>query len=589
MHLSVDKCFISFCLKLTKSPSKRLLQPIYLRMKNIKHIFHITAVVMICSPLFGGCDNSELDRSEADNTENKTQAVVGDPSETVDYYYWYGDKKIIFATGKDLNKQYLVYSGSDQVVLSSLANSASITSSDKLHLGAVVSPDGICKAAAEVSWAIIEGKPDAVNRKDVPGIRYQSFFYKGSSGESVGISHLFRVKLKSDSDEGTLYDMADKYGIEVLGHNQYMKLWYTLACDSDSAGDALQMANTFYESGLFSASEPDIMTGFKYYANPNDSYFDKQWNLSGTNSINWLPAHELTHGENISVAVVDSGVQEFFHPDLPNVSPMYDAYTDSWYIAPVYDPHGTACAGIIGATVNNDTGVAGIAPEVEIISISTNATFNHPNVSQDFATGVYLGGMNADVVSCSWGGVDQNFILDDAIYLALWSGRNGKGAVVVFASGNDNYGSVGYPANSNDGLIVVGAIGQNGRRWIDARYYNVGSNYGATLDVMAPGVNIPTTDLLWGGGYDSGSDYFLNFTGTSAACPHVAAVAALVLSVNNDLTHTEVAEIIEQTAQKKGGYSYATTSGRPNGTWNSEMGYGVVDAYAAVQEAIDRL
>ena len=44
--------------------------------------------------------------------------------------------------------------------------------------------------------------------------------------------------------------------------------------------------------------------------------------------------------------------------------------------------------------------------------------------------------------------------------------------------------------------------------------------------------------------------------------------------------------IIEQTAQKVGGYSYATTSGRPNGTWHQEMGYGLVDAYAAVRKAL---
>ncbi|MDR0682350.1 MAG: peptidase S8, partial [Dysgonamonadaceae bacterium] len=64
-----------------------------------------------------------------------------------------------------------------------------------------------------------------------------------------------------------------------------------------------------------------------------------------------------------------------------------------------------------------------------------------------------------------------------------------------------------------------------------------------------------------------------------------SAIAALVLSVNPYLTEQQVRDIIESTAQKVGGYNYQTTSGHPNGTWNIEMGYGLVDAYAAVQAA----
>ena len=94
-------------------------------------------------------------------------------------------------------------------------------------------------------------------------------------------------------------------------------------------------------------------------------------------------------------------------------------------------------------------------------------------------------------------------IIDDAIDNALTQGRNGLGTVVVFAAGNDN-GGVSYPANSNSEIITVGALSPCGERkspnscdgettW--------GSNFGAELDIMAPGVLIPTTDRQGNNGY----------------------------------------------------------------------------------------
>lgn len=74
----------------------------------------------------------------------------------------------------------------------------------------------------------------------------------------------------------------------------------------------------------------------------------------------------------------------------------------------------------------------------------------------------------------------------------------------------------------------------------------------------------------------------MTFNGTSSACPHVAATAVLILSENPLLTQRQVADIIESTAQKVGNYSYSSTSGRPNGTWNQEMGYGLLNTFAAV-------
>lgn len=114
-----------------------------------------------------------------------------------------------------------------------------------------------------------------------------------------------------------------------------------------------------------------------------------------------------------------------------------------------------------------------------------------------------------------------------------------------------------------------------------------GSNYGSELDVVAPGVLIPTTDIQGSAGYNTtdgtGGNYYQTFNGTSSATPHVAGVAALILSVNPGLTQDQVRNIIESTCTKVGSYSYSTVTGRSNGIWNSEVGYGCVNAYAAIQ------
>ena len=228
---------------------------------------------------------------------------------------------------------------------------------------------------------------------------------------------------------------------------------------------------------------------------------------------------------------------------------------------------------------NNNEGIVGIAPNVKLYSYSVYIR-NAPNVDQELATSVSLAANSVDVISCSWGsnGVPSSLIKDAIKYNVSW-GRNGKGSVIVFAAGNEN-SNIDYPANCGETLISVGAINKNGTR---ANF----SNYGLELDVVAPGVSIPTCDLLGSSG-DNNTNYCLDFNGTSAACPHVAAVAALMLSVNPNLTSSEVEQIITQTARKVGGYNYSLVTGKNNGTWHQEMGYGLVNAYAAVQEAINR-
>ena len=301
------------------------------------------------------------------------------------------------------------------------------------------------------------------------------------------------------------------------------------------------------------------------------------------------------------------------HPDLQaNILPGYDASGNNSNGDPVWssDNHGTPCAGIIGAVKDNGIGISGIAPSCKIIPIHTsNITGGLPS---DYATNSidWAWRNGADVISNSWR-VPPYTPLTTAINNAVSNGRGGKGCVVVFASGNDN-SSVNYPASLSN-VIAVGAMSPCGERKSPGSCDNEnwGSNYGNELDIMAPGVLVPTTDRTGSNGYNpnipihtrnvpasktpkrttdyTDRDYTVWFNGTSSAAPHLAGVAALILSINPTLTQNEVRNILEQTAQKirTDLYTYSSTSGRPNGIWNSQMGYGLVDAYESCKKACD--
>ncbi|MDD4438106.1 MAG: S8 family serine peptidase [Tissierellia bacterium] len=490
-------------------------------------------------------------------------------------YYWYHNKKIFIEQVS--NKRFILFESlNDTIRLKKSLDTinARIESFKKVNINVDLHKS---TPIGNKYWTIVETDSSLSNN---PLILYEAPFFLTSHSNEVGLSHLFYVKLKNHMDIDTLEKMAESNNVAVLGNNPFMPLWYTLACSKNSTGNALEMANIFYESNLFTASEPDFMTNYLPMC-VNDSLFDMQWGLSNVMDnlidINFCEARQITAGNtNIIVAVIDQGI-ELDHPDLTNICQIsYDLESGS-SPSQIYNYHGTSCAGIIGAGTNNTIGVAGIAPNCPLMSISDCMNDASINTAQELANGIiYASDMGASVLSNSWGHDGfQCSMMDDAIDEALSNGRNGLGCVLVFAAGNNVAFPICYPASLSS-VLAVGAIDRYG--------YRAGiSRYGASLNVVAPAV-IPTTDLQGLDG-DDPSDYTI-FPGTSAACPHVSAVAALVLSVNPCLTQAEVKYIIEATCIKLPYYTFSTTPAHPNGTWNNEVGYGLVDAYQAVLEAI---
>ena len=193
----------------------------------------------------------------------------------------------------------------------------------------------------------------------------------------------------------------------------------------------------------------------------------------------------------------------------------------------------------------------------------------------------------AAIASCSWLPNWDSPTIDNALLHFVRNGRNGKGGLVVFSVGNQNESGNLLSDSCKLYCITVGAICPDGTR---KEYtscdgdYSWGSNYGECLCVMAPGTKVPTTMSVTNArNYTyAGDNYILDFDGTSAACPHVAGVAALVLLANPNLSGRKVKEIIERTCTKVRNYLYDYDSIAPHGTWDYQMGYGLVNAYQAV-------
>lgn len=359
------------------------------------------------------------------------------------------------------------------------------------------------------------------------------------------------------------------------------------------------------------------------------------------------------NGTGIIVAVLDDGV-DATHYELQSNIKMNGGVVDGFDAMPrntpintdpaspdLYANHGTLCAGIIAAERNNTNapsslypgdpyhGMAGIANKANIMPIriwsvdqGANGGLIYNTTSQAVDDGIrWAADAGADVLSNSWGGFSGGFsIVDDAIDYAVTSGRGGKGCVVVFSSGNNNCNNINWPSSHSETISVGASTMCNEKKQAGAPNYpppaglcppydnmylscdgerNWGSNYGDgrtlvdplnnrsvnttdRLSILAPGVRIVSTL--------PGDAFSQSFNGTSSSAPHVSAVAAMILSVNECLTYKEVREIIEVSTDKMQPdpsnlfypYNYASPDG-----YSAYAGYGKVNAGNAVTIAYD--
>ena len=286
---------------------------------------------------------------------------------------------------------------------------------------------------------------------------------------------------------------------------------------------------------------------------PNDPLYPQQWGMPviGANKM-W----DITSGDGrIIVAVIDTGV-DYNHEDLGAVTEAlgYD-FVNNDNNAMDDNGHGTHVAGIIAATMNNNKGVAGVAPNVTVMPVKVCNRFGSC-WSTDIADGIrWAADHGAKILSISLGGPSPDQQTSDATRYAVIT----KGALVIAASGNNGLEQPSYPG-AYPWVLAVGALDSSGRR----AYY---SQYGSFLDLMAPGSGIISTvpkgtcELCDPSGYSS-------LSGTSMATPHASGVAALYWSYNLSFTNKQVGTML---------LKFADDLGTPG--WDKYFGYGRVDAF----------
>ncbi|HWD18894.1 MAG TPA: S8 family serine peptidase [Verrucomicrobiae bacterium] len=394
--------------------------------------------------------------------------------------------------------------------------------------------------------------------------------------------------------------------------------------DAGTAANAARLAQRLAaEPGVAACypvmRRPHMLQG-PYAPYPTDKAFFQLWPLENRNAdgshagpdLNVRAAWPYTHGEGVTVAVDDVGV-ELAHPELSNNAagaPHHNFVLGTTNGNPVNrtagGAHGTEIAGLLDASLD-DFRMVGVAPKARLASeviFDSNLTL----AADDQLMDAYEFASNEVAIqNHSWGAaatvaaqVGPTALEQAGISNALAYGRHGLGTIMVRAAGNGR----GIQQDANDSgwasdprAIAVASLASNGRV---ASY----SDPGACLLLAAPSGDPPngfnplfTTDLLGTDGANT-LNFFppnqdlnnyvfstLGFSGTSASAPQISGVAALMLSVNTNLTWRDVQQILLLSSRQ---FDFADPALSTNGAGfavSDNLGYGVPDAGIAVSLA----
>lgn len=335
---------------------------------------------------------------------------------------------------------------------------------------------------------------------------YDSRYVLIESGQVVEITNRLIVKASKDLAATAIQSLVDQStSISSLYDLQHSRYWLLKV---SSINDLAETIKQLQRSHTIELVQPDIQQitikterrGFDREQRVKRHYFE----MLG------LPANGKL-GRGVAVAVIDDGF-DFTHSSLSQVdiSFKYDTESRSLTASPVLpqDTHGTQVAGVI---FSKGGVVEGVAPKASMIAIRQPNTW-----TSETLLSFQLAKLNkADVINCSW---HTNVLLEpiaDVVNDLATNGREGKGAVVVFAAGNE--GEIVHPGMSEasiDAAFVIGSSTLKGKR-------KKFSNFGASVDFY-----------VYGGGYKTTSvDGKYNvFGGTSLSSAIMSGLVANIIS-----------------------------------------------------------
>ncbi|MCS6929840.1 MAG: S8 family serine peptidase [Saprospiraceae bacterium] len=426
------------------------------------------------------------------------------------------------------------------------------------------------------------------------------------SGNIVLYTENFFVKFHDDVSPERCQALLNKYSLTVKSQLPFAPNAYFVRAAEGTGTKVFELAEQLLAEKEVEYCHPELVQERRFKgAHP------LQWHLVEATingrvvkqHVDIEAAWKHTRGKGITIAIIDDGV-DVAHPEfVGRIVHPYDATLNSLDGSPKSpdDKHGTACAGVACAA-GLPGGASGTAPEANLMPIRLRSGLGSMAEANAFTWAADHG---ADVISCSWGPSDGDWWnpmdplhnrvtpLPDSTRLAmeyaLTKGRNGKGCVILFAAGNgnesaDNDGYVSFPP-----IITVSACNDTGKRCVY-------SDFGKCVWVCFPSADygwrafrhpapltegLRTTDRQGGEGYAT-EGYVNSFGGTSAACPGMAGIVALMLAVNPQLTPSEVKELIRRSCVRidEAGGEY---DARGHSIY---YGYGRIHAGLAVENAL---
>ncbi len=380
---------------------------------------------------------------------------------------------------------------------------------------------------------------------------------RAAAQDAQEASHGYIVKL--DPSAATLFSLPENardlglglYAVEDLD-------------DAQALGSAVEFVEPNYVRTLFAG---DLVSD-PYYQ------WDFQWNLDALDlgplwALEDQAGQGLT-GAGVTVAVVDTGLSP--HEDLApaRMLPGHNSVDPETDAADIHG-HGTYVAGILAAEANNGLGMAGVAPEANVMPCMVCQVLPSGSIGADDAHIIdairWAADHGADVINISLGSPDVGAAIETAVDYAV-----DQGCIVIAAVGNDKTSLLNYPA-AFENVIGVGALGEvadmNALKYklADPEKWAQYSNFNTSVFLTAPGTQMCAPRIN-----NQGQSVYDYPSGTSYAAPCVAGLAALCKQYDPAMTPSEFQNLLALTAEDRGETG-----------WDPYYGHGAADAAAMAQ------